>query len=126
MIGEVIKSLHAKNIRVIGRFDFSKLNETIAMKNTDWLYVSQRGEYVNYNEQVHTCPNGDYQQVKDFEILEEVIDRYPLDGIFFNMSGFQTYDYSHNYHGMCQCQACKTKFNEWVWWFNASCKRRRK
>ena len=113
IIGEVIENLHEKNIRVIGRFDFSKLNETIAENHPEWLYLSKEKYNVNYNGQVHTCMNGEYQQKKNFEIIEEVINRYPVDGIFINMSGYQTSDYSHNYHGICQSDACRKRFNEW-------------
>jgi hypothetical protein len=48
-----------------------------------------------------------------FEILGEAVGRYPLDGVFFNMIGYQRSDYSGNYHGLCQCQACKDKFREY-------------
>ena len=37
---------------MIGRFDFSKLNENFAAKNPEWLYVSESGNNVNYNGQV--------------------------------------------------------------------------
>ena len=46
-----------------------------------------------YNGQVHTCVNGGYQQEYMFEILGEAVDRYPLDGVFFNMIGYQRSDY---------------------------------
>ena len=55
LVGDLIKGLHAKGIRVIGRFDFSKINEALAAKKPEWLYVSPAGKNVNYNGQVHTC-----------------------------------------------------------------------
>lgn len=113
MTGEVISLLHKRGIRMIGRFDFSKINETLAADNPDWLYVSTAGKNVNYNGQVHTCVMGGYQQDYMFKILGEAIDRYPLDGIFFNAIGFQKSDYSDNYHGICQCKNCKSQFREY-------------
>ena len=113
MIGEVVERLHAEGIRVIGRFDFSKINEQFAARNPDWLYKGVKGNQVNYNGQVHTCVNGGYQQEYLFRILGEAIDRYPLDGVFFNMIGYQTRDYSGNYHGICQSDACRRRFREW-------------
>jgi hypothetical protein len=113
LVGTVLERLHAEGIRVIGRFDFSKINEKFAAEHPEWLYVSEKGENVNYNGQVHTCVSGGYQQEYMFEILGEAIDRYPLDGVFFNMIGYQRSDYSRNYHGLCQCQACKGKFREY-------------
>lgn len=113
MIDAVIDRLHNENIRVIGRFDFSKLNEELAFKNPDWLYVNLKGENVNYNGQVHTCVNGHYQQEYSLKILEEALTRFPLDGVFFNMIGYQTRDYSHNYHGICQAETCRKRFKDW-------------
>jgi hypothetical protein len=110
LVGALIKGLHSKGIKVIGRFDFSKLNETLAAQKPEWLYVSTAGKNVNYNGQVHTCPNGGYQQEYGKEILKEAITTYPLDGIFFNMIGYTTSDYSGNYYGICQCENCRTKF----------------
>lgn len=112
LVGDLIKGLHSKGIKVIGRFDFSKINETLAARKPEWLYVSTDGKNVNYNGQVHTCPNGGYQQEYGKEILKEAIARYPLDGIFFNMIGYTTTDYSGNYYGICQCENCKKKFHD--------------
>lgn len=113
LVGTVLKRLHDEHIRVIGRFDFSKINETFAAQHPEWLYVSEKGQNVNYNGQVHTCVSGGYQQEYMLEILGEAIDRYPLDGVFFNMIGYQRSDYSGNYHGICQCENCKRLFKEY-------------
>lgn len=113
MIEGVIDRLHQEGIRVIGRFDFSKLNEELAAKKPEWLYKSVSGEHVNYNGQVHTCVNGGYQQEYSLKILSEALTKFPLDGVFFNMIGYQTRDYSHNYHGICQADACRDRFKEW-------------
>jgi hypothetical protein len=110
LVDVLVKKLHAKGIKVIGRFDFSKLNETLAAKRSEWLYVGTDGKHVNYNGQVHTCINGGYQQQYSKEILAEAIRNYPLDGVFFNMIGYTTTDYSGVYHGICQCRNCKARF----------------
>jgi hypothetical protein len=113
MIKEVTDRLHQEGVRVIGRFDFSKINEQFAARNTSWLYKSVKGEHVNYNGQVHTCVNGGYQQEYSLKILKEALTNFPLDGVFFNMIGYQTRDYSHQYHGICQSEKCKERFKEW-------------
>lgn len=112
LVGELLTRLHAKGIKVIGRFDMSKLNETLASKKPEWLYVGTDGKTVNYNGQVHTCLNGGYQQQYTFDILRETIENYDLDGIFFNMPGYTTSDYSGVYHGICQCINCKKRFHD--------------
>ncbi len=113
LTGAVLERLHAEGIRMIGRFDFSKINEKFAAQHPDWLYVSESGQNVNYNGQVHTCVSGGYQQEYMLKILSEAVDRYPLDGVFFNMIGYQRSDYSGNYHGICQCENCKRLFKEY-------------
>jgi hypothetical protein len=112
LVGTLVEKLHEQHIKVFGRFDFSKVNEVIAAENPEWLYVGTDGKPVNYNGQVHTCVNGGYQQEYVFRILTEALSAYPLDGIFFNMIGYQTYDYSGDYHGICQCKNCKERYKK--------------
>jgi len=112
LVGETLEKLHKAGIKMIGRFDFSKINETYAARHPEWLYVSEKGEHVNYNGQVHTCVMGDYQQQYLLEILREALTTYPLDGVFFNMIGFPQVDYSRNFHGICQCENCKASFKD--------------
>jgi len=112
MVGRVLELLHEEGIAMMGRFDFSKMNEEFAFENPDWLYKNVKGEYVIYNGQVHACINGPYQQEYSLKILSEALSRYELDGVFFNMIGYPTTDYSHNYHGICQCDNCKRRFAE--------------
>lgn len=113
LIAEIIPRLHEAGIRVMGRFDFSKLNEELAKDKPEWLYVSVKGENVNYNGQVHCSVNGGYQQEYSIKILTESLDRFPLDGVFFNMTGYQTRDYSNIYHGIDQSDADRKAFREW-------------
>ena len=112
LVGTPLNRLHAKGIKVLGRFDVSKINETLAAQKPEWLYVGTDGKNVNYNGQVHTCVNGGYQQQYTFDILKETIQNYDLDGIFFNMPGYTTSDYSGVYHGICQCENCKKRFHD--------------
>ncbi|MGI6238799.1 MAG: family 10 glycosylhydrolase [Christensenellales bacterium] len=109
-LGEIVETCHARGIRVIARFDFSKTHERLYEANRDWYYKSAKGEIVRYNDTVHTCICGEYQQKLSLEIIREVLEKYPVDGIFFNMFGFMTRDYSNNEYGICHCDACKTAF----------------
>ncbi len=110
LVDEVIRKFHKKGIRFVARFDFSKVHESVAAQNPDWLYVGTDGKTVNYNGEVHACINGRYQQEYAFKIMEEAITKYPFDGIFFNNPGFSTIDYSLIDHGICQCRNCAEKF----------------
>lgn len=101
-MGELIRKCHEKGIRLIARFDFSKTHESIYEGNKEWYTKSIQGNPIKYHDTVATCVNGWYQQEGSLQILQEVIERYPVDGVFFNMFGYQTKDYSDNYTGICQ------------------------
>lgn len=110
--GEMLEKCHEKGIRVIARFDFSKTHESFYKQHPDWYFKSADGKPVRYHDTVATCVNGTYQRERSLDILREVLEKYPVDGIFFNMFGYITFDYSGNYVGICQCENCKRKFRE--------------
>lgn len=112
LVGEVIRRCHENGIRYFARMDFSKANRVFYAEHPDWFYRTAANTVVDYNGQLHTCVNGPYQKEHALAIVEEVLDRYPIDGIFFNMFGYQTWDYSRNYHGICHCENCKRLFRE--------------
>ena len=111
-LDKIIKECHKQGIKVIARTDFSKIRIPIYEEHPEWAYRTKDGEIVNYNGNIHTCPNGGFQQEYMFQILEELFTRYPFDGLFCNMSGFLVVDYSGNYHGPCHCENCQRKFKE--------------
>lgn len=115
LTAEVIGRLHAAGLRVIARFDFSKINEELGRRRPEWLSRDGRGEpFPPYNGQMPTCLNGGYQQEYMLEVLAEAIDRYPLDGVFFNMIGYPRSDYSGRQLGVCQCGNCRRRFREFA------------
>ena len=110
LLGDIVKICHENGVRVIARFDFSKTHERIFNEHPEWYYVSEDGARLKYNDTMATCVLGEYQQEKSIEIIKEVLERYDVDGIFFNMFGFQTKDYSNNEHGICHCPSCRRAF----------------
>ena len=113
LVGQVCSMVQKQGIKFIARFDFSKVNDCYSKEKPDWLYQSPKGKNIVYNGQVHVCVNSYYQQEYSLQILAEVIEQFPIDGVFFNMSGYVTYDYSGNDHGICQCDNCKQAFLSW-------------
>ncbi|MFH1086668.1 MAG: alpha-amylase family protein, partial [Chloroflexota bacterium] len=109
-LADVIAACHAAGIRVLARTDFSKIRRPIYEMHPDWAYRTANGDIVDYNGDVHACVMGDYQQHYALEIIREVLTTHAFDGIFFNMGGFQTRDYSGNYYGPCHCAACQRAF----------------
>lgn len=101
MLGDIIKRCHAQGIRVIVRVDFSRLHKTIFEQHPDWCYLSAKGERM-FNDDIYVVSiNAPYVQEKSFEIVSEIMDRYPIDGIFLNMPGYQTNNaYIGKYYGI--------------------------
>ena len=109
-LGDVIEECHRAGIRLLARTDFSKVRRPIYEMHPEWAYVSPEGQIVDYNGDIHVCINGDYQQHYALEIVRELITEYDVDGIFFNMGGYQVRDYSGNYYGICHCPQCQARF----------------
>jgi hypothetical protein len=109
---EIIAACHQADIRVLARTDFSKVRRPIYEQHPDWAYRTIKGEIVDYNGDVHVCVMGDYQQVYALEIIRELLTTHDFDGIFFNMGGFQTRDYTGNTYGLCHCAACRKAFGD--------------
>jgi hypothetical protein len=112
LIGDAVEAAHRRDVRLIARCDFSKLHQDVYERYPDWFYVSPAGKPQIYNGLYTCCPNAPYYQEKSFEILGEVLDRYRVDGFFFNQFNHPLRDYSHVYHGICQCVHCRSRFAE--------------
>ncbi|MCR5395941.1 MAG: beta-galactosidase [Lachnospiraceae bacterium] len=107
---EIIEECHKKGIKVIARCDFTKIPEETYEKYPHWAYRDKDGNPLIYNGFVQTCINGEYQQKKVLEILDEVFTNFAFDGLFCNMSGVVVTDYELNIHEPCHCENCKTMF----------------
>jgi hypothetical protein len=110
LFGEVVREAHARKIRVIGRFDLSKTQRPVFDRHPEWFFRRANGEPVIYNGLYSTCINGNYYRQHALTILAEALDRYEVDGLFFNMFGNPSADYSGVPTGPCQCQACQTRY----------------
>lgn len=106
----IIEACHENKIKVLARMDFSKIREPIYQRHPDWAFRTTSGDIVNYNGDVHTCICGGYQQEYVYKIIDEVLTTFSIDGIFFNMGGFNERDYSYHEYGICHCDNCKQKF----------------
>lgn len=107
----IIDACHKAGIRVVARTDFSKVRRAIYEMRPDFAYRTKDGDIVDYNGDVHACICGEYQGVVAFDILREINEKLDIDGLFINMGGFQTQDYSYRQHGICHCDNCKRKFH---------------
>jgi hypothetical protein len=58
MFGDVLRTAHARHIRVVGRFDFSKTVKAVFDAHPEWFFGQASGEPVTYNGLYSTCING--------------------------------------------------------------------
>ncbi len=108
--GEMLKEAHARGIRVIGRFDFSKTQKPVYDAHPEWFFLRMDGKPVVYNGLYSACINGGYYRNYIFKILTEALTRYEVDGLFFNMFGNPRFDYSGEPMGPCHCSSCSELF----------------
>ncbi len=108
----IVELCHLNGIRVLARTDFSKVRKSLYELHPEWAFRTKENQVMEYNGDVQVCINGDYQQKYAFEILCEMFDKIPFDGLFCNMGGFQTRDYDFKDYGNCHCENCKSKFRE--------------
>jgi len=109
---EIVELCHENNIKVIARTDFSKVDKAIYEKHPEWAFRTHDGQIMEYNGKVQMCINGYYQQNYIFNIIKEMFEKIPFDGLFCNMGGFQTRDYDFKNYGYCHCENCKTAFEK--------------
>ena len=102
----IIDACHGAGIKVIARTDFSKVRRELYERHPDWATRRADGAVIDEGGDVHVCPSGAYQKEFAPRIVEETITSLDVDGIYFNMAGFQTTDYRGVDHGICRCAAC--------------------
>ena len=106
----MLREAHARRIRVIGRFDLSKTQKPVFDAHPEWFFKRANGEPAIYNGLYSTCINGNYYREHALTILAEALERYEVDGLFFNMFGNPSTDYSGVPMGPCQCDACQARY----------------
>jgi hypothetical protein len=110
--GDTLREAHARKIRVVGRYDFSKTRKEVFDAHPEWFFRQSNGQPVIYNGLYSTCINGGYYRQQVMKILSEGLEKYDVDGLFFNMFGNQARDYSGRYVGLCHCDSCKRMFRD--------------
>ena len=94
LVKDTIESAHARGIRVLGRMDFSKVHREVADAHPEWAYVSPNGTWQTHPRGlVSVCPSTDWYQERIFDILEEIIGEYDVEGFFVNYAGYNENDY---------------------------------
>ena len=114
MLGDVITKCHQHAIKVIVRFDFSRVHENIFKAHPGWCYISPKGERIINRDMYGVSISAPYVQEKAFAVISEVTDKFAIDGIFLNMPGYQVNNpYEGKYHGIDQNAYDKKSFAAW-------------
>ncbi|WP_248926968.1 alpha-amylase family protein [Paenibacillus hamazuiensis] len=109
LLEEVIRACHKRDIRFIARFDFSKAADYVYLQRPQWFARSRSGEPEiigakrpgDWSLLMSTCINGAYRgEAVAVPVLDEVLSRYAIDGIFFNAPGYVP----------CWCEGCRRKY----------------
>lgn len=111
-LGDAIAAAHAEGLSLVGRFDISKATRIAYEAHPDWFVHNAAGDPLEYNGTYQACVNGGWYQDYGLQIIGESLGKYDVDGVFFNMFGYRSTDYSGNYFGICECQNCQRRFHK--------------
>jgi hypothetical protein len=111
-VRDMIDASHDADLAYFGRFDTTKAWKNAYDAHPDWFIVDRTGLPREYDGTYAACPNGRWAKDYSQQIIEEALQRYRPDGIFFNGAGFGQVDYSNVNHGICVCPNCKRVFRE--------------
>lgn len=114
LIGDAVAAAGKRGVHVLARMDFSKIDHRRAEEHPEWCFVDAAGEFQVYNGLTSVCPSAGYYQHRLFDVVDEVLDRYPIDGFFFNWMSYNEIDYSKQYRGVCQCTSCQRAFRDFA------------
>ncbi|HXB72273.1 MAG TPA: family 10 glycosylhydrolase [Candidatus Acidoferrales bacterium] len=111
LFGEVLQKAHARGIHVMARFEWSMIAHKEAYDaHPDWFQRQANGKPNVWNGCYLTCVNGGYMQEQVFKILAEALEKYPIDGTFFNGGTQRMSDNNGNTYAPCTCDNCKRLF----------------
>jgi hypothetical protein len=101
-LGAITRECHRRGIKVLARLDITKAHLEDRPTHADWFRVTANGGPAVTGTLAETCFCGDYWQRFNFQILDEILAAYPVDGIFYNHYRYLT----------CYCSRCQAAFLE--------------
>jgi len=107
LLAEIVAGCHKADIRVIARVDFRGVDKERYSQHPDWFAKDEKGNPIilNYTtpELYAPCYNSHYRNEHAVAFIEQLMDKYKLDGIWHN---------SVNFHHTCYCPRCKADFRQ--------------
>lgn len=109
LLEELISEFHKRDIKVIARFDFSLADDRTYQEHPEWFardkdmnpMIAGATRMGGWDQLLTTCSLSGYRNEEvAVPILEEVLDRYAIDGIFLNAPTAP----------FCQCNHCQKEY----------------
>lgn len=105
LVAEMIASLEKRGIRPIARIDPSMASRELYSERPEWFVQDKNGLPVEVHGHFVTCPNGGYYHDFMIRVIEEMLTRYPFDGLWANAAQFSPW-----HTPQCHCATCQSKF----------------
>jgi hypothetical protein len=105
IVKETVDALHSAGIRAIGRIDPSLGSPEELAAHPDRFARTPSGEPIRLHDFYLTCPNGAHYGEFMLDVVREIMQRYPLDGLWANAAQFSPWSTAR-----CHCDNCKTLF----------------
>jgi len=98
--GEVVRACKGEGLRVLAYISFG-IDGEAARRHPDWAHVFEEGAHSNPDWFISVCPFTAYQDELMLPMIAEVLERYPVDGFFFDTMAALS---------PCYCAACAAAF----------------
>ncbi|HEY4200700.1 MAG TPA: alpha-amylase family protein [Devosiaceae bacterium] len=112
VLGNMLEACRAENIHFIGRFDLSKGTQKAYDAHPEWFCKTKDGRPFEYNGTYQASITGGWYHEQGPALMTEVIKKYDLEAAFFNMFGYQRFNYSHEDFGFSHDESAIKAFAE--------------
>ena len=103
--GDMVAACKKLGMRVLARIDPHAMNAAAAAAHPEWALTGPDGQIKRHGsapDLTLTCAYGPYNFELMPKVIEEIAQRYPVDGFFGNR---------WNGSGTCYCQSCRTLYH---------------
>jgi hypothetical protein len=107
LVGQTVEALHRAGIRAIGRIDPSLGSREALERFPDRFARDADGQPVRLHDFYLTCLNGAHYGEFMLKVVREIVERYPLDGLWANAAQFAPWGTAR-----CYCENCVRLFRE--------------
>lgn len=101
LVRETIDGLHAAGIRAVGRVDPSLGSAAAFAAHPERFARSADGQPMQLHGYYLACPAGDHFGSYMLDVIREIVERYPLDGLWANAAQFSPWSSARCHCGNC-------------------------